>query len=279
MKAKLLFLAGLFLALGVAFTSCDDDDNDINPGKQYTDALQAKYPDARNVKWENKDGYTVADFTLNGVVKRAWYNSSVQEVMTETGTNFDALPVAIRNSYGQNPYAQWYRDDVSQVQLLTTNTNVYTIAIKQDKRDMVLVYLEDGTLIKTGINMDKDTEYLPVSAQIQGIVNDKLPGSVVYLVYKGDENINAVALQNGIYQTVTMNNQFQWLKTSYETTWDALPDIVKTSYQASSYNGLTIYQIDDVQSPAGHYYWFVLQSGDAFQAIMINDQGAITQDR
>ena len=65
MKTKLSVLA-LAMCGMLAFTSCDDDDNNYLPDQTITKAFDEKYPDAGKVEWETKGGYEVAEFHVSG---------------------------------------------------------------------------------------------------------------------------------------------------------------------------------------------------------------------
>ena len=72
-----LFFAA-FAAL--TFSGCSDDDNSDVPenthlvSKEVQAAFNAKYPQAKDVEWELKGDYAVADFYWDGGEHSAWFN-------------------------------------------------------------------------------------------------------------------------------------------------------------------------------------------------------------
>ena len=89
MRTKLSVLALAMCGL-LAFTSCDDDDNNYLPDQTVTKAIETKYPDAGKVEREPKSRYEVADFHISGNEAEAWFDNKGNWLMTKTEINFAA---------------------------------------------------------------------------------------------------------------------------------------------------------------------------------------------
>ncbi len=81
------------------FSGCSDDDNSDVPenthlvSKEVQAAFNAKYPQAKDVEWELKGDYAVADFYWDGGEHSAWFNPlSAAWYMTETDVRYENLP-------------------------------------------------------------------------------------------------------------------------------------------------------------------------------------------
>ena len=159
MKKNLLFLfvalAGLF-----SFASCSDDDDDKGlssvPAK-VEQALSDRFPDAKNVKWEKKGAYIVADFYELRLDKEAWFTHAGEWKMTETdyGKDLFYLPADVEGAFAAGEYGTWTVDDVTYYE--RPDKNFYLIEVeKPGHRDMDLYYNADGTMIKAVADNDAD---------------------------------------------------------------------------------------------------------------------------
>ena len=71
--------------------SCDNDDDDsIAVPAALQEAFSSKYPNVKNLKWETKAGYYVADF-YDGYEASAWFTTDGNWHMTETDIPYTCL--------------------------------------------------------------------------------------------------------------------------------------------------------------------------------------------
>lgn len=147
----------LLLALSAAWSlySCDNnDDESITVPVELQNAFSSKYPNAANVKWENKSGYYVADF-YDGYEASAWFTQDGRWQMTETDIPYIALPQAVKTSFEATEYAtSWKQDDVDKLEQEGVET-VYVIEVEKQNQELDLHYSEDGVLIKSVVDKDK----------------------------------------------------------------------------------------------------------------------------
>ena len=140
MKTKLSVLA-LAMCGMLAFTSCDDDDNNYLPDQTITKAFDEKYPDAGKVEWETKGGYEVAEFHVSGNETEAWFDNKGNWVMTKTEINFGLLPEAVRKSLKSSEYKDWKSTDFDKLERSNTAT-VYVIEVEQGEQEFDLYYTD-----------------------------------------------------------------------------------------------------------------------------------------
>ncbi|MCM1449762.1 MAG: PepSY-like domain-containing protein [Clostridiales bacterium] len=155
------FLIALTLMGTSLFTSCSDDD-DHKTGTTvpdtYTEALKAKYPEAKNVKWERKPSYYVAEFYETQKEYDVWFGNNAQWAMTEIdyGKNLFFIPAVVSEAFAKSAYGTGYNiDDVSEYQ--RTDMTFYLIEVDPigGGTDEYLYYTPDGTLLKA-ITQDID---------------------------------------------------------------------------------------------------------------------------
>lgn len=148
---KNLYMMLIALCSIIAFSSCDDDDDNdhIAPSKELQEALNDRYPNITVAEWENKAGYYVAEFYDNGKETEVWFNSTAEWVMTETdyGKNISLLPQSVQTAFNESAYTNWIVDDIDRYE--RPDKTFYVIEIEyRGQRDRYLFYSEDGTLIK-----------------------------------------------------------------------------------------------------------------------------------
>lgn len=169
MRLKLYYLLIAVLGL-VTFAGCNDDDENLAPRPNAPEAVlnafNAKYPDAKDVKWETKGAYYVADFktTASLVEIDAWYKADGTWAMTESdyGKDLFMVPTAINQAFNASQYATWTIDDISYYEYPDATKSFYLIEVeKVGQTDMQLYFKPDGTSIKNvadnGVDITPDT--------------------------------------------------------------------------------------------------------------------------
>ena len=183
MKLKIYTLLIAFCAAW-SLHSCDnDDDESIAVPTALQEAFSTKYPNVKNVKWETKAGYYVADF-YDGYEASAWFTTDGNWHMTETDIPYTALPDPVKSAFEASDYKTWRRDDVDKLERQGIET-VYVIEVENQNQEVDLYYSVDGVLIKSIADTDNhENEHLPTTQLpaamktfIDGICRSKNRGS------------------------------------------------------------------------------------------------------
>lgn len=152
---KIMF--ALVAVVAVFAVGCDDN---YNAPQSTRSAFKAQYPNAYDIEWERRRGYAVCEFKLPGVSDDcdAWYKKkSGNWVMTEFKIPYSKLPEAVQTSF-ENAYgAQTPIDDVSRVERNNLSTIYFieaTIVVNGYLTDVYLDYAEDGTLLRTAVDVE-----------------------------------------------------------------------------------------------------------------------------
>lgn len=213
-----LFTMIAAIVCGMGFVSCDDDDN-INMSDLPT-AIQkefsAMYPNAQVEEWEQKNGYSVVEFRLDGFESEAWFGTNGW-VMTETDIPYQSLPEAVRTSFEASQYANWKIEDVDKVDRVNTET-VYVIEIERGETEYDLHYLSNGILIKAQLEDGNDNPYLPeqIPAGIESKVKAMYPNAVIIEMDRDNGNIEVDIIDQNIGKEVVFNSANEWIYTSWE---------------------------------------------------------------
>ena len=153
---------GMFMAMCamVAFTGCDNDDDDIRVSdvpNAVMNTFEAKYPNVSYAEWENKQGYYVADFWQEGIETHVWIDSKAEWQMTELdlGVNLQLLPEAVRNAFQSGQYANWRVEDIDKYE--RTDRTFYLIEIEtKGEQDRDVYYAEDGSILKDEVDRENN---------------------------------------------------------------------------------------------------------------------------
>lgn len=280
MRTKLSVLALAMCGL-LAFTSCDDDDNNYLPDQTVTKAFDTKYPDAGKVEWETKSGYEVADFHISGNDAEAWFDNKGNWLMTKTEINFGLLPEAIRKDLRANEYADWKYTDFDKLERSNAAT-IYVIEAEQGEKEVDLYYAEDGTLIKVVNDTDDDNSHFQPTTILQAITDaiDEMYAGATIVDFDQEKNgFEVDILHNSVYKDVYFNAANEWISTEWDITEDKVPAIVMNALKASDYKNYRIEDIDQIEKPAGTFYLFELEQGDNDVEVTISAEGNIENVR
>ncbi|RHU29000.1 hypothetical protein DXD68_05915 [Parabacteroides sp. TM07-1AC] len=280
MRTKLSVLALVMCGL-LAFTSCDDDDNNYLPDQTVTKAFDTKYPDAGKVEWETKSGYEVADFHISGNDAEAWFDNKGNWLMTKTEINFGLLPEAVRKDLRANEYADWKYTDFDKLERSNAAT-IYVIEAEQGEKEVDLYYAEDGTLIKVVNDTDDDNSHFQPTTIPQAItdaINEMYAGATIVDFDQEKNGFEVDILHNSIYKDVYFNAANEWISTEWDITEDKVPAIVMNALKASDYKNYRIEDIDQIEKPAGTFYLFELEQGDNDVEVTISAEGNIENVR
>ena len=280
MRTKLSVLALVMCGL-LAFTSCDDDDNNYLPDQTVTKAFDTKYPDAGKVEWETKSGYEVADFHISGNDAEAWFDNKGNWLMTKTEINFGLLPEAVRKDLRANEYADWKYTDFDKLERSNAAT-IYVIEAEQGEKEVDLYYAEDGTLIKVVNDTDDDNSHFQPTTIPQAItdaINEMYAGATIVDFDQEKNGFEVDILHNSIYKDVYFNAANEWISTEWDITEDKVPAIVMNALKASDYKNYRIEDIDQIEEPAGTFYLFELEQGDNDVEVTISAEGNIENVR
>lgn len=155
MKTKLFIMLIAILGL-VSLQACSDDDDKKSSDvpASFTEALSQLYPNVKNVKWELKKNYRVAEFSENNgqVETEVWFDSDAKVAMTanDYGKNMFYIPAVVNAAFEATEYAKapWAVDDIDYYQRKADA--FYVIEVEAaNKPDVSLFFDKEGVLIKS----------------------------------------------------------------------------------------------------------------------------------
>lgn len=274
------FVSALAVSTCIA-TGCSDNEDGrppvTNPVSAEVQASFAEqFPGARDVEWEVRGTYAVADFSYadsqsgDWVSSTAWYSQTDGTwLMSEYDLRFERLPEAVKTAFQQSEYAGWHVDDVDLIRRDGV-TLLYVVEVEQGGQEMDLYYAEDGVLVKALADTDGRHDYsdlIPATptGSVQEFIQSRYPGARIVEI-DADDGLTEVELIDAdhVLREAVFNRSGEWLYTQTEVRRADLPATVTDAWNASEYAAANGYRLDDIDyyetASDGNYYRLELES-------------------
>lgn len=270
----------------VAFTSCDDDDNDdyARVPDAVTAAFTHQYGNPGYVEWDSeRGGYYVAEFRKDGRDHEAWYTQAGLWAMTEVdyGRSLADLPQAVQSGYAATAYAldAWTVDDIDEIQRPDYET-VYKIEVeKRGQADHDLYFDLGGTLYRDvegsgsgSGNGGMIQQGMP--ADVKAYVDSAFAGAAVVDFDIEDNGMIEVDLRHGGKSVeVLFTAAYEWVMTKTDCSRD-VPAVVAEAVQ-QALPGARIDDCDYVQTATESYY--LVDTDNPDRDLRVTPDGQVTQ--
>lgn len=270
----------------VAFTSCDDDDNDdyARVPDAVTAAFSHQYGNPGYVEWDSeRGGYYVAEFRKDGRDHEAWYTQAGLWAMTEVdyGRSLADLPQAVQSGYAATAYAldAWTVDDIDEIQRPDYET-VYKIEVeKRGQADHDLYFDLGGTLYRDvegsgsgSGNGGMIQQGMP--AEVKAYVDSAFAGAAVVDFDIEDNGMIEVDLRHGGKSVeVLFTAAYEWVMTKTDCSRD-VPAVVADAVQ-HALPGARIDDCDYVQTATESYY--LVDTDNPDRDLRVTPDGQVTQ--
>lgn len=270
----------------VAFTSCDDDDNDdyARVPDAVTAAFSHQYGNPGYVEWDSeRGGYYVAEFRKDGRDHEAWYTHAGLWAMTEVdyGRSLADLPQAVQSGYAATAYAldAWTVDDIDEIQRPDYET-VYKIEVeKRGQADHDLYFDLGGTLYRDvegsgsgSGNGGMIQQGMP--AEVKAYVDSAFAGAAVVDFDIEDNGMIEVDLRHGGKSVeVLFTAAYEWVMTKTDCSRD-VPVVVADAVR-QALPGARIDDCDYVQTATESYY--LVDTDNPDRDLRVTPDGQVTQ--
>ena len=270
----------------VAFTSCDDDDNDdyARVPDAVTAAFSHQYGNPGYVEWDSeRGGYYVAEFRKDGRDHEAWYTQAGLWAMTEVdyGRSLADLPQAVQSGYAATAYAldAWTVDDIDEIQRPDYET-VYKIEVeKRGQADHDLYFDLGGTLYRDVEGSGSGSGnggmiQLGMPAEVKAYVDSAFAGAAVVDFDIEDNGMIEVDLRHGGKSVeVLFTAAYEWVMTKTDCSRD-VPAVVAEAVQ-QALPGARIDDCDYVQTATESYY--LVDTDNPDRDLRVTPDGQVTQ--
>lgn len=270
----------------VAFTSCDDDDNDdyARVPDAVTAAFSHQYGNPGYVEWDSeRGGYYVAEFRKDGRDHEAWYTQAGLWAMTEVdyGRSLADLPQAVQSGYAATAYAldAWTVDDIDEIQRPDYET-VYKIEVEKRGQDDHDLYFDLGGTLYRDVegsgsgsgNGGMIQQGMP--AEVKAYVDSAFAGAAVVDFDIEDNGMIEVDLRHGGKSVeVLFTAAYEWVMTKTDCSRD-VPAVVAEAVQ-QALPGARIDDCDYVQTATESYY--LVDTDNPDRDLRVTPDGQVTQ--
>ncbi len=279
----------IFAAAVLISVACSNEENPRSKNQvseTAKEALIAKYPQAADVIWANKNQYVIATFSApitrasQRIQMDAWFDNGGAWYMTESDITFDMLPAAVKNAFAASTYAKWRVDDVDLIERNGTEV-VYVIEAENNNQEVDLYYSPEGILIKELIDVDSDhdyEEYIPAhpATPIQTYLQTNYPQARILEIDKEGSYTEVEILDGRVKRELLFNASNAWLRTKTEMQPSAVPTAVSQALAASEYADYRIDDVDHYKTPDAEFYRYELKSSNGDLKIDITPAGVVS---
>ncbi len=143
-----LLFTGLLLTAGTSYAQIRKLPSEV------TNALQAKYPEAKNVEWSDKITNFTASFNLVDGKYKARFSADGEWEGSEKEITKEALPATVKDGFSKSKYADWKPGTSRIIYLPDGKTQQYFVSVsKGDLQKKNLLFNSEGQLLKDNITL------------------------------------------------------------------------------------------------------------------------------
>lgn len=283
---KNLFL-GLIVATSILMSACSDEDGPNTIGKipdNVIEAFNSQYPNASNVSWSIKDDYAVASFNIaetrsDDGRNKAWYRiSDAKWAMSNYEITYSNVPQIVRTAFESTEYAQspWrYDNEVDVIVRNQYDERLYVIDAEKEENgnetEVELYYTNDGILVNTIIDAERDNDYsdwLPQNqpTDILDWINQNFPNSRIIEFDVEDGGVEVDIIFEGFKHEIVFSHSHEWIytKTEYSRRNLSMIESVVLDALRNSTHYTNDNDIDDIDryetAASGTFYKFDLET-------------------
>lgn len=261
----------LFVFALLAFTACDDDDdNGVAVNQTVKSYLEAKYPGAeiRHAEYDNR-GLLEVEFTHNSRSKEAYFNSANEWVYTEWDVTAAEVPTEVNNAVA-TAYPDFRVDDIDYIQ--TPEGNYYEFEIEKGGVESWIYVTPQGEITQSGIEGSATT----VKDVIKSFIETKYPGAVIRSVENSNGLLEVEFVHESRIKDAYFNSSDEWVYTEWDIAVANLPIAVVDAI-SERYPDYIIDEADYVEKTDGVYYKADIEKGNFERWVYVTPEGEILE--
>lgn len=276
MKAK-LFVFLTVIGCSLAWNGCKNDDDDFSPEKSIQREFQTRYPNAKDVSWEEEKGYSVAKFRQGNEYSEAWFTETTLWNMTNTDIRFPSLPQDVQDSYNGSQYADWRIDGVTRLERMDTKM-LYIIEVENELGETDLLYSASGILINAIPHQDIEF-YLPanIPKKVKDFIAAIYPAAEIMQYSRFGYTYVTDVIDGILPMHVVFDRNSDWLYTAWEEYYLNLPEQVRRAVE-TDYAGYRTLSALHREAPAGTTYTLTLKKGQQTIQVVFDPDGNIVDE-
>jgi hypothetical protein len=147
---KLIYMV-LAMALIVAAKPLKAQFRDIPAA--VTNAMKEKYPNAKDISWEDKVSSFQAKFLLDGKTQEARFKKDGTWEVTEKAILFEEMPKAVQDAFNASEYKKWTLRTVAELDNNQGGKEFRIYVRNNTVNRKYLYYGADGKLLRDAYNL------------------------------------------------------------------------------------------------------------------------------
>lgn len=243
--------------------------------------LKQKFTAYTVVEIENEDGRTEVEVIAKGRKHEVLFDASQNWLSVKTdlyamdANNAEWVPANIVEALQKESYEVSNIKEIERYEVNKSgNEYVYFCFEMRSGRDEVDVYVDETGIIS---RPSVGGEGVTVEGGITEFLAQKYPGAVVVDKDYDDGYLEIDIRHDNIIKEVKFNGRNEWIKTTWELRYAALPEAIRQTLTKEGYQQADVDDIEVTENASGVLYEVEIEKGHIEKTLIIDAQGVIKQ--
>lgn len=243
--------------------------------------LKQKFTTYTVVEIETEHGQTEVEVMAQGRKHEVLFDASQNWIFTKTdlfavdANNAEWVPATIVDALKKENHEV---SNIKEIERYEVNraegAYVYFCFEMRSGRNEVDVYVDETGIIARP-SVGGEGEGVPVEGTIAEFLAQKYPNAVVIEKDYDDGYLEVDIRHDNVVKEVKFNGRNEWVKTTWEIRYSALPEAVKQTLTTEGYQQQDIDDIEVIETEAGVVYEVEIEKGNFEKTLIIDAQGTI----
>ena len=243
--------------------------------------MKQKFTAYTVVEIENEDGRTEVEVIAKGRKHEVLFDASQNWLSVKTdlyamdANNAEWVPANIVEALQKESYEVSNIKEIERYEVNKSgNEYVYFCFEMRSGRDEVDVYVDETGIIS---RPSVGGEGVTVEGGITEFLALKYPGAVVVDKDYDDGYLEIEIRHDNIIKEVKFNGRNEWIKTTWELRYAALPEAIRQTLTKEGYQQADVDDIEVTENASGVLYEVEIEKGHIEKTLIIDAQGVIKQ--
>lgn len=139
------------------------------------------------------------------------------------------------------------------------------------KKGFIAALLLGGLVL--GTSCDREDDINVWNTQLPELIMEKYPNASIIEGERFAGGYEVSAFVDGVEAEIYFNSKYQWLRTEFNTYWNALPEEVRAGVEAAGYQQYVFEEIERVETATTTTYRFQIDREPKDLVLVFNAQG------
>lgn len=264
-----------------------DDDQDYDeylpqkPAGNVEAWLKQKFTDYTVIEIEGEHGKTEVEVMAKGRKHEVLFDASQNWLSTKTdlfakdATDTEWVPVSIVEALKKEGYAVGDIKEIERYEVAKAEAEyVYFCFEMRSGRDEADVYVDETGIISRP-STGGEGGGVPVEGSVADFIAQHYPNAVILDKDYDDGYLEIDIRHDNVVKEVRFNGRNEWIRTTWEIRYNALPEAVKQTLTKEGYSPQHVDDIEVVEDKSGLVYKVEIEKGNIEKTLLIDAQGVI----